>query len=100
MPFLSLISLILISGLPVYISKQEIFRELTHILTVATVPTMRKADVIKLIYQLQLKELCGHRKNAVEIAACFKVIYPQIINQLPSKDIDLRDAAIKFLQDR
>jgi hypothetical protein len=90
----------LFSGLPVYISKQEIFRELTHILTVATVPTSKKAEVIQLMYQLQVKELCGHRKSAAEISACFKVIYPQIINQLPSKEIDLRDAAIQFLQKR
>ena len=96
----TLITFILFSGLPVYISKQEIFRELTHILTVATVPTRKKADVVQLIYQLQVKELCGYRKNRAEISACFEVIYPQIIKQLPSKEIDLRNAAIQFLQNR
>ena len=90
----------MVSGLPVYISKQEIFRELTHILTVATVPANKKADVIELIYQLQIKELCGHRKNPSEVSSCFMVIYPQIISQLPSKEVDLRDAAIQFLQNR
>ena len=66
----------------------------------ANVPTNKKTEVIQLIYQLQVKELCGKKKRVEEISACFKVIYPQIINQLPSKDLDLRDAAIQFLHNR
>ena len=34
----------------------------------------KKVEVIQLIYQLQVKELCGNRKQVSEISACFKVI--------------------------
>ena len=90
----------LLKGLPVYISKQEIFRELSHILTVSNVPIQKKVEVIQLIYQLQVKELCGNRKQVSEISACLKVIYPPILNQLPSKEVELRDATVQFLQNR
>ena len=95
----SLIFFLLI-GLPIYISKQEIFRELSHILTVSNVPIQKKVEVIQLIYQLQVKELCGNRKQVSEISACLKVIYPPILNQLPSKEVELRDATVQFLQNR
>lgn len=94
------VSPFLIIGLPVYISREEIFRELCHILTVANVPIEKKTEVINIIYKLQIKELCGNRKKIAEISACFKLIYPTIIKQLPSKELDLRDAAIQFLQNR
>ena len=94
------VSPFLIIGLPVYISREEIFRELCHILSVANVPIEKKTEVINIIYKLQIKELCGNRKKIAEISACFKLIYPTIIKQLPSKELDLRDAAIQFLQNR
>ena len=90
----------MIIGLPVYISKQEIFRELAYILTVTNVPVEKKTEVIQLIYQLQVKELCGNKKKIADISACFKEIYPPVIQQLASKDLNLRDAGIQFLQKR
>ena len=63
-------------------------------------PIGKKIEVIQLIYQLQVKELCGNKKRIADISNCLKVIFPQIIKQLSSKEIDLRDAAIQFLQNR
>ena len=70
-------------GLPSYISKQQIFRELATILTAETVPAGKKLEAMTLIQQLQQSivvqstptahhNTIGKRIDRAELEACLK----------------------------
>ena len=90
-------------GIPAYVSKEQLFGELTKIMKSHDVSNDRKIEAIEVSAQLLkcISDRKNRRKNShvnSDLSSCLDVLIPVIILSLASRNSGVSQASLKLIQ--
>ena len=90
-------------GIPAYVSKEQLFGELTKIMKSHDVSNERKIEAIEVSAQLLkcISDRKNRRKNShvnSDLSSCLDILIPVIILSLASRNSGVSQASLKLIQ--